>query len=95
MKRTGFVPPDIGCLVFAALPVPDRCGWILLGDYLLAALRSGGCQSWLWLFTDEEPQLRMTIALGGRRVDEEAAGESGGRPGLRYREHGRNAAAER
>ena len=44
---------------------------------------------------DEEPQLRMTIALGGRRVDEEAAGESGGRPGLRYREHGRNAAAER
>ena len=66
---------------------------ILLGEHLLAAL--GQVVAGLVVaLHNEELQPRTAIARCGCRGNEEAAGESGGRPGLRYGEHERNAAGE-
>ena len=79
----GSVPPDIGCLVFAALPVPDRCGWILLGEYLLTALRSGGCRSSLWLFTTRSRNReRRSPAVGAAWMKRPLASLAKGRTAL-------------
>ena len=68
---------------FAAPPVPGRCGWNSARRPSTDSVEVRWLPELVVALHDAQPQPRTTVALGGRRVDEEAAGESGGRSGKR------------